>query len=223
MWWRRLGIVLVSVLSVLGVLSIRQTRAEALILINEVLADPPAIGGDANGDGIVSATQDEFVELVNTAAAPVSLAGWSFADLVSTRHTFAPSSTIPAFGFFVIFGGGAPQGFANAAIASSGTLSLNNTGDTLTLRDQASQLVETFVYGAEGGMDVSLTRFPDALGPFVKHTTVSVRPFSPGQGVDSRSTLPLPSSDPVFPEPSSLLLLGSGMFRLSLLRRRRTL
>lgn len=220
MWWRCMGALIFSVVGILGV---GQAHAEALILINEVLADPPAIGGDANGDGVIHATQDEFVELVNTAVDPVSLAGWTFADLVGVRHTFSASSAIPAFGFFVVFGGGSPQSVANAAIASRGTLSLNNTGDTLTLRDQASGFIDAVVYGAEGGMDVSLTRFPDALGPFVKHHTVSVRLFSPGQGVDGRPTLPMSSPGPVTPEPSSFLLLGSGLLGLPLLGRRQRL
>ena len=51
-------------------------RAGAVLLINEVLADPPALIGDANRDGTISATQDEFVELVNTGSDPVPL-GWS--------------------------------------------------------------------------------------------------------------------------------------------------
>ena len=64
-------------------------KADAVIVINEVLADPPAIIGDANQDGVVSATQDEFVELINTEYAPVSLGGWSLADSVRVRHRFA--------------------------------------------------------------------------------------------------------------------------------------
>ena len=193
-------------------LVIQPSQVEAVILINEVLADPPAIGGDANGDGTVSATQDEFVELVNTATDPVSLTGWTLSDAVSLRHTFAAGSSIPSLGFFVVFGGGSPQGFANAAVASSGILSLNNTGDTLTLRDQTAQLIDSFIYGTEGGMDVSLTRFPDGVGPFVKHTTVvSSSAFSPATTVDGRSTLPVSSSDPTVPEPSTLFLLLPGL------------
>ena len=43
-------------------------RAQSPIFINEILADPDATNGDANGDGVVSSTQDEFVELVNVSA-----------------------------------------------------------------------------------------------------------------------------------------------------------
>lgn len=195
--------------------------AHAMIIMNEVLADPPAIGGDANRDGSIHSTQDEFVELVNTDPSAVSLADWSVSDAISVRHIFASTSMIPGFGFFVVFGGGTPQGFADVAIASSGTLSLNNAGDTLTLRNAAGQVIDLFTYGPEGGMDVSLTRFPDAAGPVVKHTTVSAQPFSPGTTVQGDPTLPRFSDSQALPEPSTLLLTFPGLAGLLTWARRR--
>lgn len=206
-------------LAVAGLAIALPARADAVILINEVLADPPAGIGDANGDGVVSTTHDEFVEFVNPGSSSVSLAGWMLADLVGVRHLFSSTSVIPALGFFVVFGGGSPSGFANAAVASSGTLSLNNTGDTLTLRSATAQLIDSFTYGAEGGMDVSLTRSPDAVGPFVKHTTVSAAAFSPNRTVDGQSTLPIQPISHSVPEPSTMLLLGFGLLSLRCPRR----
>ena len=212
-----------------------QPRAEAVILINEVLADPPAAGGDANGDGLISSTQDEFVELVNTGTGSVSLAGWTLSDAVQVRHVFSSSASIPASGFFVLFGGGSPQGFANAAVASSGSLSLNNAGDTVTVRDANALLVDAFTYGAEGGMDVSLTRSPDATGLFVKHSAVNTARFSPGATVDGLASLvsptpplggpaerPDPGGVPAIPEPTSLMLLGVGLLGFPVARREQT-
>lgn len=207
------------------------TTASAAILINEVLADP---AGDANGDGSVHSSKDEFVELVNTGVIPVSLASWTLADLVQVRHVFADDAAIPPAGFFVVFGG-APQGFAQAAAASTGTLSLNNTGDTVTLRDAGGALIDTFSYGAEGNKDTSLTRSPDATGPFVLHNTVSTTAYSPGRTVNGATTLPLPEGgpgipesptptdgqNPIVPEPSPLALLGIGALGLPMLRRTR--
>lgn len=197
-----------------------QGGAHAAILINEVLADPSTVSGDANGDGIVQTSQDEFIELVNTTTTSVSLAGWSLSDLVGLRHTFSASSAIPGLGFFVVFGGGSPQGILHVAVASSGGLSLNNSGDTVTLRDGQMVSIDAFAYGAEGGMDVSLTRAPDAVGSFVKHTSVAGTPFSPGSTFDSRTTLSLPARTTSIPEPSSLIFVFGGMVGPWLIRRR---
>lgn len=172
-----------------GALVLRPGHAEAVILINEVLADPPAIGGDANGDGVVSPTQDEFVELFNTGDAQVSLSGWSLWDATGLRRTLAVDAAIPTQGFFVVFGG----------------LGLNNDGDIVSLFDDAGVLQDRLTYGPEGGMDASLTRFPDGEGSFTRHTLVSTYPFSPGA--------PATASAPAhpMPEPSSLILLGLGL------------
>jgi len=216
-------------------------RADAAIVINEVLADPAALTGDANGDGVVNSGDDEFVELVNAGFDPVSLDSWMLSDLVKVRHTFSPGTSIPASGFYVVFGGGIPQGFSTAAIASTNTLGLNNSGDTLTLLDGNGLLIDSLTYGSEGGQDVSLTRSPDAAGVFTSHATVNGLPFSPGTTIDGLEQLfassppdePLPDdpnlSEPlpdhggnsVVPEPSSLALLGAGLLSLSVGRTRR--
>ncbi|MBI2104442.1 MAG: lamin tail domain-containing protein [Candidatus Omnitrophica bacterium] len=204
--------------------------AQAAVRINEVLADPSA---DANRDGTTHTTQDEFIELVNTAAEPVFLEQWSLSDLVQVRHRFAAPQVIPGFGFFVVFGGGAPQGFANASIASSGSLGLNNAGDTVTLRDAGTLLVDAVTYGSEGGRNSSLTRSPDGAGPWTLHQGLNGLPFSPGTTVDGRARLePTPhlpppplhtdaTGGPVLPEPSSLVLVGLGGLGLALRRRLR--
>jgi hypothetical protein len=66
-------------------------------IINEYLADPPSgTAGDANGDGVTSATQDEFIELVNAASAPLNIGGFSVGDALQTRFTFPPGASIPS-------------------------------------------------------------------------------------------------------------------------------
>lgn len=160
------------------------------IIINEILADPPAgAAGDANGDTIPNDSQganaDEFLEIVNSGASPVNISGWTLSDGQSVRHVF-PSGTIvqPNCGL-VVFGGGTPIGQFGGMLkqtASSGTLSLNNAGDVITIRDTSNFIGAFASYGSEGGDDQSLTRFPDITGAFVKHTTAQPGVlFSPGR------------------------------------------
>lgn len=206
--------------------------AEAAVFINEVLADPPAAIGDANGDGAVGSLDDEFVELVNTGAAPVVLGGWRIADSAQVRHIFAAGDSIPGYGFTVVFG----------STASSGGLSLNNGGDTVSLRDATLALIDQMVYGAEGGHDTSLTRSPDGAGGFAAHLSISSAPFSPGHTAAGDLFLPHeepvapdeitlpeevvtperdePSTTPSVPEPGTWLLWTLGMTQFQRSRRR---
>jgi uncharacterized protein (TIGR03437 family) len=165
------------------------------LVINEILADPPdGIAGDANRDGTRDADDDEFVELVNNSDAPVDISGVIVADSTSNRFTF-PANTILAAGrAVVIFGGGSPPvndpAFGGALIFTTSSLSLGNTGDTVTVKlpvGGTDVQVATHTYSAEGNDNQSLTRSPDMTGAFVKHSTAANadgRVFSPGTRVD---------------------------------------
>lgn len=160
-------------------------------VINEINADPDATNGDANGDGTVDTTDDEFVELVNNTGAALDVSGWTLSDGVSVRHTFPADSVIPDQCAIVVFAGGTPTGaFGNALVqtASSGTLGLNNAGDTITLNDGSIDRA-SYSYGGEGGDNQSLTRDPDVTGPepLVKHTLATGAAgalFSPGTQIN---------------------------------------
>ena len=106
----------------------------------------------------------------------------------------------------MIFGGGSPQvndpAFGGAlvmALTGSGTLSLNDTGDTVNIKlnvGGSDVLIAAQTYGGSGNPaapgDQSLTRSPDAEinsggGSFVTHTTAgnaAGRVFSPGTRAD---------------------------------------
>lgn len=175
------------------------------LVINEFLADPDASVelGDANGDGARSATQDEFIEIVNTGAASVDLSGVTISDGAQVRHVFADGTTLAAGGAIVVFGGGAPTGdFGGAAVvvASTGALGLNNGGDTITLASPAGEAIVEIVYGGEGGQDQSLTRDPDLTGDFVGHTGATGSggaTFSPGTTIDGSPFGDLPPQTPI--------------------------
>src|SRR5262249_6653225 len=83
-----------------------------------------------------------------------------------------------------------------AAPASTGGLSLNNGGDTVTVRDGAGAVKNSFAYtSALSGTDgVSMNRNPDgtAAGSFVLHTSISSAQSSPGVRASGAPWQPLP-------------------------------
>ncbi|HHH30445.1 MAG TPA: DUF4215 domain-containing protein, partial [Polyangiaceae bacterium] len=149
------------------------------LVINEFLPDPTPTA-DGNCDGVVSSTEDEFIELVNVSGAPLDLTGVTISDAVSVRHTFT-GTVLPAGMPIVIYGAGTPScAGVYAEIASTGSLGLNNGGDTITL---STGDTETYAASPDGA---SLTRDPDLTGMFIDHTmaTGSVGTESPGFRVD---------------------------------------
>jgi hypothetical protein len=77
-----------------------------------------------------------------------------------------------------------PAGLTNAVGASTGALSLNNTGDTVTLKNASAATVTSYTYASSlASVDgVSMNRSPDgsASGTFVQHTSLSTLNASPG-------------------------------------------
>ncbi|MCC6299341.1 MAG: ExeM/NucH family extracellular endonuclease [Anaerolineales bacterium] len=161
------------------------------LIINEILADPDGTNGDANGDGLVEATNDEFVEIVNNEPSSLDISGWTLSDFVGVRHTFPANTVIPASCSIVVFAAGTPTGTFGRSlvqVSSTGQLGLNNGGDTVKLNNGAVD-VASYAYGAEGGDNQSLTRDPDVTGadPLVKHSTATGSGgalFSPGTLID---------------------------------------
>ena len=86
--------------------------AEAAIAIDEVLADPPSGSkGDANQDGVRQSYADEFIELVNTGADIISLAGWHLGDDdAASLFAFPDPTRLTPGGRLLLFGGGTPSG-----------------------------------------------------------------------------------------------------------------
>jgi len=201
------------------VLVLIATRAEAFVFLNEFLADPASgLAGDANNDGVRHSYDDEFIELYNSSPESVNLNGWSITDAVATRHIFDSNIFIEANSAFVVFGGGQENSFPdNWVTASSGSLSLNNSGDTITLFDANNQVVDFYTYGSEAGHNQSIVRrIEGTQSNWIKHTelpNVNGQLFSPGYLVNES-----PSSNTV-PEPIALLLFGSGLVGAFIKRR----
>jgi hypothetical protein len=209
------------------------------VIVNEVLADPPGsaatdLQGDANHDGVRSSSDDEFVEFVNSTNGSISIAGWTLrtratgSTTETTRHTFATGRTLPAGEAIVVFGGGnfdsADPIFHCAQVvkASSGGLSLTNSGLTILLYDSSGNLITQFAYGGStglnGGNSQSLTRSPDITGNFVQHSTATGangKLFSPGTKVDGTAFGNCPSrltSVTISPSSSSVIINQSTQF-----------
>jgi hypothetical protein len=159
------------------------TAAGVGVVLNEILADPPPDpDGDANGDGVRGSADDEFVELLNHGPSAVDLSAWSLADSAGVRHVFPAGVVLAPGAFYVVFGGGTPTGIpSEAAVASTGTLSLNNTAEQVRLLDASGAAQDTHSYGAEANADQSLIRLPDGSGPWTRpHDAGLEWDFSPG-------------------------------------------
>ncbi|MEQ1572047.1 MAG: hypothetical protein ABMA64_40845, partial [Myxococcota bacterium] len=169
-------------------------------LLNEVLASPPTgDAGDANCDGVRSATDDEFVELVNVGSIDLELGGGRIEVDGALRHLF-PAGTVLAPGeAAVVFGGGAPLFDGTGAGAwcaplppavvvdttSVGPLQLVNTGGAVRVEDGYGRLVTEVTYGLANSQ--SANRKPELTDSvMVPHTTVpgALGAFSPGTLAD---------------------------------------
>jgi hypothetical protein len=159
--------------------------AAGLLVINEILADPPS-GFDANGDGTYDFAQDEFIELVNAGMGSLDLSGATIADAVGVRVTLPAGTTLAAGEVLVVFGGGTPAPITGVRVYAGGALQLNNAGDTLRVTSAGGTLLGEVTYGAEGGSDQSLVRATEKqpTAAFVQHGTVSAQPASPGKRAD---------------------------------------
>ena len=156
------------------------------LIINEYLANPIASPGgfDANNDGVLDASDDEYVEIVNNTTGTVNLAGMMIWDDNSLRHVFDPFE-LPQGGVIVVFGGGSLTNFtaSPAVTASQGTLGLRNSFDSIRLFTPSTTLVDRVDY-VGSALGSSETRFPDITGSFTNHMVLNGQPGSPGRMVD---------------------------------------
>lgn len=86
--------------------------------------------------GSTTSTTDEWIELYNTTGSDIDLSGWTIVDDGIETYTIT-SGTISAGGFFLIEDSVIP-------------ISLGNTGDSLILKDDLAQVIDTV--NSTGGM-----------------------------------------------------------------------
>lgn len=152
----------------------------AQVIINEIMANEAG-----------SNTALEFVEIVNVGGTSISIAGWTLSDGAGVKHTFAAGTTLAAGKAIVVFAGasGIPAGLTNAVAASTGSLALGNSGDSVILKNGATTVTSyTYSSSLSGTDGVSMNRSPDATatGSFVLHTALGA--FSSTAGKRANGT-----------------------------------
>lgn len=166
------------------------------LTINEIHFNPDAINGDANNNGSVGSVSDEFLEIINTADTTIALDNWIVADNSADRHVIESNTNILPGQALLLFGRDTFVGdFGGATIqaASTTTLSLNNSGDKISIKTPANDVITFVEYpGTESG--VSITLNPDVTGDsLVSHSTADTDDnslFSPGTKINGDTFLP---------------------------------
>lgn len=165
----------VVALAVLG-----PVAAGGAVVLNELVADPARDWSPSDGNDAYDSLEDEWVEICNTGPGAVNLTGWRLSDATGEwRYQFQGVLAVGAR--IVVYGNEAYDWEEAGGFPKSG-LSLNNSGDTVTLTaadlvtvvDQvtygSSQVLDDRAYGRlpDGGPD---WRVFDGLNPTSPPTT----------------------------------------------------
>jgi endonuclease/exonuclease/phosphatase family metal-dependent hydrolase len=147
--------------------TITVSSTPAQVILNEIMANEAG-----------SNTALEFVEIVNVGGTAISIGGWTLSDGAGVKHTFAAGTTLNPGKAIVVYGGssGIPAGLTNAVAASTGTLALGNSGDSVILKNGTTTVTSYAYPSSLSGTDgVSMNRNPDtsATGSWVLHTAIS--------------------------------------------------
>jgi len=147
------------------------------VIVNEALPNP---AGTDSGN--------EWVELLNVGLAPADLSGWTFGDASDDeRHVFEAGTVLAPGEALVLFDSGSHPDVPGSIVSSSGSLSLNNSAETLTLHDADGALRDEVGWSGSSE-DVSLNRAIDGDpdSPLIDHDDVpgATADHSPGAQVD---------------------------------------
>ncbi|MGK0360772.1 MAG: hypothetical protein ACI9U2_003086, partial [Bradymonadia bacterium] len=143
------------------------------IVINELLPDPRGTDGG-----------QEYVEIINQGTGIMALRDWTLSDAQRTRHVFTNTVLQPGE-VAVIYDRGEHDDVIGVELSSSGGLSLNNTGDTITLRDAQGDVVNRVTYGrASSGVAFNRAEDGDGEADMVPHTAITLLETSPGRRAD---------------------------------------
>jgi hypothetical protein len=172
------------------------SEAEQHVAITEFLANPTGkttaghynpLHRETPSESNVLSVEDEFIEIANLGQADVDMAGWSLSDAVALRSNFYEGDVLAKRGAVIVYGGRSSgsepvldEGIL-ALPATEGTsgLGLNNSGDTITLRNADEHVIDRINFGKPSSKG-SMTRDPGLNGAFTDHSTVADASVSAG-------------------------------------------
>lgn len=126
------------------------------LLITEIMYHPP-------DNGAIDGNEYEFIELKNVGATTINLFGMKFTDGI--EYSFPPGASIAPAGFVVLAKNATlfSQKYPGTPVlgAYGPASSLNNAGETVTLRDGANNIVFSVTYDDKAPWPAA----PDGTGP----------------------------------------------------------
>lgn len=158
------------------------------LIINEVNANvAPGVEGDANGDGVRDAYEDEFVELWNTSSSTLRLDGVEVLVGDALKWKFDEPYCMPPGQAFVLFANGTPNLAPDIPAVNADTrLSLSNSGGNVTLRRE-QEILDRFEWGPDA--ECSWVRSPEGTAGAVPVPHLMCGGlFSPGRCCDGTPT-----------------------------------
>ena len=107
--------------------------AGAQVLLNEIMADPASDWSPSDGNDVYHSMEDEWVEIVNVGLQPVDITGWRLRDAASDSSFRFEFEGVIYPGHLIVVYGNESYAWEDANGYARQGLSLNNSGDTVTL------------------------------------------------------------------------------------------
>lgn len=141
-----------------------KSQSPTYLFLNEIMPHP-------------SLTPD-WVELYNNDTQVLDISGYRLEDTTTTSAMKVfPTGTLVN-----------PNGFLVASLSNR----LNNNGDSVYLRDGSGNLLDSFSYSSDPGINVSFGRYPDGIGEWIIFTN----PSPNGPNLLPITVTPSPTSSP---------------------------
>jgi len=140
--------------------------ASAGVVLNELMADPASDWSPSDGDEEYHSMEDEWIEIYNAGLEPVDITGWRLRDAVSDSSWRYGFEGVMEPGDVVVVYGNEAYAWEDANGYPKYGLSMNNSGDTMTLVEgDLTTVVDQVAYESFQVLDDrSYGRLPDG-GP----------------------------------------------------------